>query len=390
MLQVDVAIIGAGLAGSTAAAMLSRSTYSCAVIDPHRVYPFDFRCEKLDGPQVNLLRKTGLEPAVFTAAELDEEIVVMRHGRIAEVRSVEQYGILYDSLVNTMRGQIEQSVPFFEAKAIEIANSPDRQVVTLSTGEKISARLVVLSNGLNIGLRHDLGITRKVISECHSISIGFDVVPVGKPRFDFRALTYFPVLVSDRMAYIAFFPIPGGMRANLFVYRDTNDPWLRQMRKSPEETLAAAMPRLRAVTGEFRVTGDVRIRPVDLYVTEGHMQPGVVLVGDAFATSCPAAGTGTNKVLTDVERLCNKYVPRWMKSDGMSAEKIAAFYADPVKVACDAASLSKAFYLRALSIDGSPAWQVRRWARCVARAGIGAWRRAAAPRIPGHQGLAAG
>ena len=390
MLNVDIAIIGAGLAGSTAAAMLSRSQYSCAVIDPHRVYPFDFRCEKLDGSQVAVLRKTGLERAVFAAAELDEEIVVMRLGRIAEVKPVEQYGILYDLLVNTMRGQIGPGVQFFEGKATEIANSPERQTVTLSTGEKISARLVVLSNGLNISLRHNLGLTRKVISECHSISIGFDVVPVGKPRFDFRALTYFPVRVSDRMAYLALFPIPQGMRANLFVYRDMNDPWLRQMRKSPEETLAAAMPRLREVTGDFRVTGDVRIRPVDLYATEDHVQPGVVLVGDAFATSCPAAGTGTNKVLTDVERLCNLYIPQWLESDGMSAEKIAAFYADPVKVACDAASLNKAFYLRALSIDESPAWQVRRWARSVARAGMGAWRRAAAPRIPGHQELAAG
>ena len=60
-------------------------------------------------------------------------------------------------------------------------------------------------------------------------------------------------------------------------------------------------------------------------------QAGVVLVGDAFATSCPAAGTGTGKVFTDVERLCNVHIPRWLATPGMGADKIAAFYDDPVK-----------------------------------------------------------
>jgi hypothetical protein len=56
---------------------------------------------------------------------------------------------------------------------------------------------------------------------------------------------------------------------------------------------------------------------------------GSVLVGDAFASSCPAAGTGSNKVFTDVERLCNIYIPRWLATDSMGEEKISAFYDDP-------------------------------------------------------------
>ena len=70
MRQIDIAIIGGGLAGSTAAAMLGRAGFSAVLIDPHEVYPPDFRCEKLDGLQVQLLRKTGLDAAVFAAAGL--------------------------------------------------------------------------------------------------------------------------------------------------------------------------------------------------------------------------------------------------------------------------------------------------------------------------------
>ena len=42
MRQTDVAIIGGGLAGSTAAAMLGRTGVDAALIEPHTAYPPDF------------------------------------------------------------------------------------------------------------------------------------------------------------------------------------------------------------------------------------------------------------------------------------------------------------------------------------------------------------
>ena len=123
--------------------------------------------------------------------------------------------------------------------------------------------------------------------------------------------------------------------------------------------------------GSFKVVRPARCRPADLYVTEGHRQGGVVLVGDAFATSCPAAGTGTSKVLTDVERLCNVHIPAWLATDGMDADKIAAFYDDPVKVTCDAACVAKAVTWCLRTLDNGLAWRTRRWARFLVRAGQG-------------------
>ena len=202
---------------------------------------------------------------------------------------------------------------------------------------------MVLSNGLNIGLRHTLGIERQIVSACHSISIGFDFVPVGRPAFDFPAMTYFSERPSDRIPYLTLFPIEDRMRANLFTYRQMDDPWLRQMRHAPAETLNAALPRLRRITGEFEVAGDIKIRPADLYVSTGYRKPGMVLVGDAFETTCPVTGTGTDKVFTDVERLCNVHIPAWLATEGMDESKIAAFYDDPVKKACDAWSMAKAY-----------------------------------------------
>jgi 2-polyprenyl-6-methoxyphenol hydroxylase-like FAD-dependent oxidoreductase len=354
--------------------MLGRAGIRAVLIDPHPTYPPDFRCEKLDASQVALLHKTGLAGPVLRAATADEEICVARFGRLIDRRPNAQYDFFYDTLVNTVRAEIRPETDFICGKVTAIATSPDRQTLALSTGESISTRLVMLANGLNLALRHQLGIGREVLSACHSISIGFNLAPVGRRSFDFRALTYFPERAADRMAYLTLFPIGPIMRANLFVYRHMQDAWLRQMKTAPREALQALMPGLRRLTGETEVS-DVKIRPVDLVVSTNYRQAGIVLAGDAFATSCPAAGTGCNKVLTDVELLCNHHIPRWLESDGMGADKIAAFYDDPVKLVCETFCRDKAFFLRALSTETGAIWQARRLMRFVGGAGVGAVRR---------------
>jgi 2-polyprenyl-6-methoxyphenol hydroxylase-like FAD-dependent oxidoreductase len=376
MKYTDIAIIGGGLAGSTAAAMLGRAGIATVLIDPHPVYPSDFRVEKLSGQlQVDRFRKTGVAEATLRKATHDGENWIARFGYLLDKTPSQQYGIMYDALVNSIRTEIPASVATIYAKALSISNSAERQKISLSNGEEISARLVVLTNGLNVGLRHQLGIERRLVSACHSISIGFYMAPLGRPSFDFPALTYFSERSSDRSGYLTLFPIGNTMRANLFVYREMDDPWLKQMRHEPVKTLNALLPRLRRITGNFEVTGDVKIRPVDLHVTSNHRQPGVILVGDAFETTCPVTGTGTDKVFTDVERLCNVHIPGWLATEGMDESKIAAFYDDPVKTACDAWSSAKAFNFRSVSIETGMYWRALRWARFLARLGEGVWRR---------------
>jgi 2-polyprenyl-6-methoxyphenol hydroxylase-like FAD-dependent oxidoreductase len=385
---VDVAIVGGGLSGSMAAAMLGRSGISAALIDVHRAYPADFRAEKIVDCQIPLLNRSGVARSVLSAATADEEVWIARFGRVVEARRNDQYNVSYDTLVNAMRAAVPPDIEFIHAKVQSIALSAGRQRIVLSDGREISARLVILANGLNTGLRQSLGMQSAILSGCHSISAGFNVTPVGRSSFNFRSLTYHSERPESRIAYLTLFLINSTMRANLFFYRDMQDPWLRRLREAPAPTLFAALPNLRRLIGDIEVSDAVKTRPVDLYLTANHRKPGVVLVGDAFSTSCPAAGTGLNKVFTDVDRLCRVHVPRWLATTGMDEGKISAFYNDRHKTACDRQSLAKAFYVRSLSIDPALWWQTQRLSYYVAQRAMGLWRRAGGQPIPVEAGYA--
>ena len=213
---------------------------------------------------------------------------------------------------------------------------------------------------MNDALRQKLGIRRKVVFEKQSLSFGFSIRPTAEGGFQTRALTCYGERLSDQIDYLSLFPIGDIMRANLFTFLDHRDPWIRELRQRPKQTLVAAMPALGRLLGDFEVVDRVQNWVIDLSVVENHRQDGVVLIGDSFQTSCPAAGTGVSRLLTDVEALCGVHIPRWFETPGMTAAKISQFYDDPAKRASDERAAQLAEYRRSLTIDGSLGWSLRR------------------------------
>jgi 2-polyprenyl-6-methoxyphenol hydroxylase-like FAD-dependent oxidoreductase len=209
-------------------------------------------------------------------------------------------------------------------------------------------------------LGHSLGMTRRVLAARHSVSFGFTIAAAENAPFAFEALTCYGERPSDGVDYLSLFPVRAGMRANLFMFRDPTDPIMRELRRETRSTLLRLMPGLQPFLGDFRVVDRVQNWVMDLSIVEGHLQPGVVLIGDAFQTNCPAAGTGVSRLLVDVERLCKEHVPRWLKTPGMGVEKISQFYADLDKMAADRRSLSMARFRQALTSGNDLRWSVQR------------------------------
>src|SRR3954463_8426588 len=139
MRETDIAIVGAGLAGSLEAVMLGRAGYAVTLMDPFETCRPDFRCEKLEEAHVETLRRAGVLEEVLPAALRYENIWVARLGRLAEVKPIVEYGIEYSALVNRLRGLIPRNVAFVQSKVAQVSVTPDRQAVTLANGDQISA-----------------------------------------------------------------------------------------------------------------------------------------------------------------------------------------------------------------------------------------------------------
>ena len=353
----DIAIIGGGMAGAAAAALLGRK-HSVALIDPHASYPPVFAADKVAGDQIRVLKSIGLFDAIAAASTPTTRVINAQFGGIIERKVIDEYGIRYQTQVETMRGQIPPQVERIVAHASDFALGDDVQRVTLSDGRVIEARLVVLATGFSDVLRAKAGIKRNLIKENHSLSFGFDIAAPGN-RYSFPSITYYGDRVSDGVDYINMFWIGDVMRANLFVYREPNDPWVRNFRRDPQASVYGVLPGLRRFLPQFEVTSPIQLRTVDLYTVEDQVRPGVVLIGDASQTPCPALGMGLSHALTDVAQL-GALIDGWLATPGMSAEKIGQFYADPVKRNVDAIALHGANYRRASSTQAGWRWDLHR------------------------------
>ncbi|WP_316398890.1 NAD(P)/FAD-dependent oxidoreductase [Bradyrhizobium sp. 33ap4] len=360
VIEADVAIVGAGLAGSLARAVLARAGYRVVLIDKRSIPPDEFRVEKIAGRQIDILRRLGFIDDVEAIAAPYDRVLNIRSGKLVDIGVGRSYGISYANLVNMARGLTPDASSLLLDQVTNVSCSEERQQLTLASGKRVVSRLVVLATGMANVLGHSLGMRRQMLAARHSVSFGFTIARPDNAPFDFDALTCYGEQAADGVDYLSLFPMSGGMRANLFMFRDPTDPIMRELRRDTRRTLLRLMPGLQPYLGDFEVVGQVQNWVMDLTVTEGHLQPGVVLIGDAFQTNCPAAGTGVGRLLVDVERLCTDYVPRWLKTAGMGTDKIAQFYSDQDKLAADQHSLHLAGFRQALTLNTGVRWNLRR------------------------------
>lgn len=351
----DVIIAGGGFAGSLLALTLARQGHSVEVADLHRVYPPDFRCEKLGLDQAGLLAEMGALEPIARRAGLPG----------ATPAEVARRGISYPDMVNGLRDAWPKTVRFREARVTGVQTSDDWQVAELSTGERLFGRLVVLATGRNERLRRSIGVERRTLRERHSLCIGF-TLQAGEGRPPLPSLVA-QGRVRDRVAFASLFPMNGATRVNLFCYQDADSDLARSFRRDPLAALKAAFPRLARKLEGARAVSAPEFGVIDLYRTEPHAGPGVVLIGDAFGSSCPATAMGLTRVLTDVRQLGLVHAPAWLKTPGMPAGKIAAFYADPLKRAVDRRSHRRAELSRFRATARGPAGAMFRLASRVRR-----------------------
>ncbi|HVZ29550.1 MAG TPA: FAD-dependent monooxygenase [Asticcacaulis sp.] len=338
-LTCDVAIVGGGFAGSLLALVLARRGLSPLVIDLHDPYPHQFRCEKFSLEQIDALTALGAADA-FTASELSG------------------HGLRYDRMVNALRAQWPDTVVFTKAKVTGVmpGSIPG---LTLNDGRRVASRLCVLATGLSEKLRHDLGLQRKILSEAHSICVGFNLVRDDGYDFDFEGLVHHGEKPGDGAGFASLFHLGDLMRVNLFLFDSPKSPRVQRLRHDPLNELLRLMPGLRGKLAQARLTGEAEMRVTDLYTVDASALNGVALIGDARRTSCPASGTGISRIINDVRTLADNYAPERLA--GMAA----MFETDESIRALDDKWHRQSLNGRERAVNTSLGWRMRRVATKV-------------------------
>jgi 2-polyprenyl-6-methoxyphenol hydroxylase-like FAD-dependent oxidoreductase len=358
--DADIVVIGGGLAGVTAANVLSRQ-WRVILVDPRPTCAPVFKAEKIEPDQAELLRTLGLLQHLLPRLTRIYEIQSYYRDRPVGIVSTEQYAAPYNVMVDTLREGLCEKVQFRLARAVQIRNSSNQQCVKLDCGEQLICRLVVLACGLKGELLRDLQLERICVQQHQSIAAGFDIMPVDGKQFSFDALTYLLTSPRTGIDYVSLFPIDQQTRrANLFAFPVEDSDWLRKFVLNPQQELRRLMPGLRRVIGHYSVAPHVQTSTISLYRTQGLPPAGVVLIGDSAQNVCPSTGLGLNKVLTDIDVLCSECVPEWFRTPGTGREKMAAFAAHPRKVEADKKALQLARYRANACTNERLKWRIHR------------------------------
>jgi 2-polyprenyl-6-methoxyphenol hydroxylase-like FAD-dependent oxidoreductase len=352
-------VVGAGLAGATAAAVLGKQSWRVTLVDPRPSCPPVFKAEKIEPDQARLLRKFGLLEIALPNARRIRQVQGYYNGRLFSTSQTEQYGTYYSDMVNSLRAHLPCSVEFKRERVVDIASGEDLQRVKLGGGEQLTCRLVVLACGLSAELPASIGLRRTYIQKHQSAAFAFTIARPDRSAFPFDSLSYYSVDPGLGLDYLTLFPIGDCFRANLFAFPRAGAPWMRELIVDPNRVLPQCLPKLSRAIGDYRVISKVESAVVHLYRTEGEPAQGIVLIGDATQNVCPSTGMGLSKIFTDVDVL-SSLIPSWFKTVGMDKKKLVEFCNHPEKCAVDKKALENASYRRKAATERGLKWTIHR------------------------------
>ncbi|AOI69352.1 UbiH/UbiF family hydroxylase [Burkholderia ubonensis] len=306
----DVAVVGGGLVGKTAALALTQSGYKTALLaQPATPRPadlaFDTRIYALSSSSQALLERLRVWQALDhtrLAPVYDMRVYGDAHAELhfsAYQASVPQLAwIVESSLIETSLDaalRFQPNLTWFDARAQGFDVRDDAAVLTLSSGQVLEADLVVGADGAHSWVRSQMGakVERRDYRQT-------GVVANFKASLPHRETAYQWFRDGE---IVALLPLPDG---HVSLVWSAHTAHADQLLALDPAQLAAEVERVsHGQVGALECVTPAAGFPLALQTVDKLIAPRVALVGDAAHLIHPLAGQGMNLGLRDVAALAD-------------------------------------------------------------------------------------
>lgn len=301
----DIAIVGGGLAGLTAAVALARAGRSVVLMAPER--PVDRRTTALLGESVAIVRSLGVFEAVAAEAQPLRGIrIIDATGRLFRAPEVlfdaaelglEAFGqnVPNEPLLTALEREADRlGVVRLAATATGIEAGPDAIALAGSDGSEVAVRLCVGADGrkssvrsaAGIGLREgrDTGQAALVGSFSHTLPHGDVSTEFHTPNGPFTLV-----------------PLPGNRSALVWVTTTEEADSLRSL--SPTAIAEAVERQASSFLGAMTTASPTQTFPLATATATRLVGDRIALIGEAAHVLPPIAAQGFNLTLRDIAAL---------------------------------------------------------------------------------------